>query len=109
MIGAYSPTLQVGMAMQDKFNNRVFTVLKEIAFFKKPASGRLNGSLILPKGLFAPNYYTFVFAIWAKDGTISDSIEGVCPINIHDNGTELAQYEGVDYGNIIIRPEWISN
>ena len=109
MIGTYSPTLQIGVAMQDKFNNRVFTVVKEIVFFKKSASGRLHGSLILPKGLFAPNYYTFVFAIWAKDGTISDSIEGVCPINIHDNGTELAQYEGVDYGNIIIRPEWISN
>lgn len=103
------PNLQIGLSMQDKFNNKVFTVVKEIDYFRTDSSKIIKGSLSLPKELFAPNFYSFVFALWTKDGTVCDAVEGVCPINIHDNGTDLAQYEGVDYGSIIIKPVWNKN
>ena len=65
-----------------------------------------NGTLALPAATIAPNTYSFVFAIWAKDVSISDIIEHACSIKIHDNGTEFAVYEGMDYGSIVLNPEW---
>jgi len=102
----FNSNLQIGIAMQDKYNTRVFTVVKDVLFFSIDKLGNLKGNLMLPKGLFAPNFYTFVFALWYKDGSVVDLIEGVCPINITDDGSELAIYEGNDYGNVIINGIW---
>lgn len=99
--------LQIGIAMEDKFNNRVFTVLKEIEYFRE-ADGLYYGMVKLPAGLFAPNYYNFVVALWTRDRRIFDVATGICPVMIHDNGTELSLYEGVEYGNVIINPAWTS-
>lgn len=107
-LGTYSPNLQIGVAMQDKFNNRIFTVIKEIEYFKLDIKGFISGKLRLPNSLLAPNFYSFVFVLWNKDGNVVDSVENVCPIHIYDNGTELAQYESEDYGNIIINANWLN-
>lgn len=98
--------MQVGIALQDKFQNRVFTILKPVSFFKKTGEDSYSGSVELPPAVVAPNSYSFVFALWAKDVAIYDSIENICPIKIHDTGSELAIYEGIDYGNIIINANW---
>lgn len=97
---------QIGIALQDKYNTRVFTVLKELDFFTKNSDGVYEGHVTLPDSIIAPNNYSFVFALWNKNGMVYDALEGVCPITIFDSGTELASYEGVDYGNIIINPTW---
>ena len=97
--------MQIGIGMEDKFNSRVFTILKEIDFFQKNGN-EFSGSVILPSGLIAPNYYSFVVALWTSNGTIYDVVSNICPITIHDDGTELALYEGAEYGNIIIDPNW---
>jgi lipopolysaccharide transport system ATP-binding protein len=108
-IGEYSPNLQIGVALQDKLNSRVFTVLKEIDYFMEDGVQEINGSVTLPQDLLAPNYYTFSFALWTKEGNVQDMIENVCAVNIHDDGTELAQYENTDYGCVIIKPKWSNN
>ncbi len=107
-INHYSPDLLIGIGMQDKSNSRVFTVVKEIDFFMDNKSGQLRGELTLPQSLFAPNVYSFVFALWTKMGVIHDVAENVCVISIHDNGTSLAAFEGADYGSVIINPTWKS-
>jgi len=96
---------QVGIGLNDKYNNRVFTVLRPVNLFQ-PDGDHFKGSIKLPKGLIAPNYYSFVFALWSRSGEVHDLVENVCKIQIHDDGTEYAQYSGVDYGCIIINPEW---
>ena len=97
--------MQIGIGLEDKFNSRVFTILKEIDFFQKNGN-EYSGSVKLPAGLIAPNHYSFVVALWASDGTIYDVISNICPVTIHDDGTELALYEGAEYGNVIIDPTW---
>lgn len=97
--------MQVGIGLEDKFNTRVFTILKEIDFFKKNGD-EFSGLVKLPAGLIAPNYYSFVVALWTTDGRVYDVVSNVCPVTIHDDGTELALYEGAEYGNIIIQPVW---
>ena len=104
----YTPDLLIGIGMQDKTNSRVFTVVKGIDYFIDTKSNFLRGELKLPSSLFAPNVYSFVFAIWTKMGVIHDVAENVCVISIHDNGTSLAAFEGADYGSVIINPIWKS-
>lgn len=100
-----SPGLQIGVGMNDKFETRIFTIVREIAEFEKKGND-YSGELILPPSLFAPNNYTFTIALWTKDGKLYDIIENTCSIKIFDTGTYLALYEGVDYGSIIVNPNW---
>ncbi|MCC7232737.1 MAG: ABC transporter ATP-binding protein [Bacteroidia bacterium] len=96
--------LSVGLL--DKFGNRVFTVhrpLKE--FLNHP--GRVSGTLKIPANLIAPNYYTFHFALVTRDGTVFDQHESKCLIQVADTGTVFSEYEGKDYGSIILDCEWI--
>jgi lipopolysaccharide transport system ATP-binding protein len=98
--------LQIGIALQNKFNSRIFTVIREIEYFKKNSDNLYHGEVLFPESLIAPNNYSFVLAIWTKDGRVYDMVENILFIKIHDNGTYLANYEGIDYGSIIINPEW---
>lgn len=108
-ISNYSPNLQIGIGLLDKYNNRIFTLIKEMSYFLQPGHTIASGSLTLPKELIAPNYYNFVVAVWTKDGRVHDIVENVCPVTIHDNGTDFAHYEGVDYGSVIVAPDWQTN
>jgi len=102
------PNLQIGIAMLNKFQSRVFTILRPVTFFNNYAGNRYRGAVVLPSALIAPNTYSFVFQIWAKDADVSkyDNLENICSIKIHDSGTEYAVYEGYDYGNVIINANW---
>ncbi|MCX6324997.1 MAG: ABC transporter ATP-binding protein, partial [Sphingobacteriales bacterium] len=91
--------LQIGIGLEDKFNTRVFTIIKEIDFFQNN-SEEYSGQVIFPSSLIAPNRYTFVMALWTKDGKVNDIVSNICPVTIIDNGTEHALYEGTDYGSI---------
>jgi lipopolysaccharide transport system ATP-binding protein len=100
------PNLQIGIGIQDKLQNRVSTILKPISFFNKNDKNEIHGFVDLPLSIIAPNYYSLVVAIWAKDLVINDIQENICPFRIHDNGSEFALYEGYDYGSVILNPNW---
>lgn len=107
-INDYSNDLQVGIGLNDKFQNRVFTVLKEINFFENN-NGLYTGTVILPSKLIAPNNYSFTFALWTKGGKIYDHLENLFNIKIHETGSDLAIYDGNDYGSFIIDAQWLKN
>jgi hypothetical protein len=100
------PNLQIGIGFNDKYQNRIFTVLKPIDFFNISNEGIYQGSIKLPNCIIAPNQYSCAFAIWTKSGHIFDFVDNVCVIKIHESGTDLALYEGGDHGCIILDPEW---
>lgn len=105
-INELQPNLLIGIGILDKLQNRVCTILKPVSFFKNYESNKYSGKVELPASLIAPNLYSFLFAIWAKDVAVYDSVENVCSIRIHDNGTEYAVFDGNDYGNFIMSPNW---
>jgi lipopolysaccharide transport system ATP-binding protein len=105
VVNEMANNLQIGIGLNDKFQNRVSTILKPINFFKEQ-NGKYIASVKLPASLIAPNHYSFVFALWTKDGFIYDLVENVCPLRIYDTGTELAMYEGGNHGSFIIKPQW---
>ena len=81
-----SPNILIGIGIQDKLQNRVTTILKPVNYFNNSGNS-YSGKIQLPPSILAPNSYSFVFAIWIKDVVVFDSVENVCPIFIHDNGT----------------------
>lgn len=101
-------TLQIGIGLNDKYQSRVFTILKPVSFFSIDGTN-FTGKVMLPAGIIAPNDYSFVFAIWEKNGRVHDYVDNICSCHIHDSGTDLALYEGSDNGNIIIQPTWLSH
>lgn len=98
--------LQIGIGLNDKFQSRIFTMLRPIDDFQEIKPGKFIGKVKLPANIIAPNMYSFAFAIWTKDGKIYDLVDNICRIKIHDSGTNLALYEGVDYGSVIINGDW---
>ncbi|HVU57456.1 MAG TPA: polysaccharide ABC transporter ATP-binding protein [Puia sp.] len=102
-----NPNLQIGIGLQDKIQNRIFTIIREIGKFQKTDEHTYKGKVRLPASLIAPNIYSFVVALWTKDGQVFDILENVCSIKIHDSGTDLAKYEGVDNGSVVVKAEWL--
>jgi lipopolysaccharide transport system ATP-binding protein len=107
IVNDHNPSLQIGIGLQDKIQNRIFTILRPIAEFQKTSGNAYEGTVKLPSSLIAPNLYSFVVALWTKDGTLFDILENVCSVKIHDSGTDLAKYEGVDNGSVIVKGEWL--
>jgi len=102
--------LQIGIGLNDKFQNRVFTILKPVSFFhSRNEDGSYYGSTILPNSLIAPNLYNIVLALWTKSGEVFDFIDTLNPVKIFDNGTDLALYEGGDHGFVIVNPTWLND
>jgi lipopolysaccharide transport system ATP-binding protein len=100
------PNLLIGLALNDRFGNTVFTVFRNVSEFRNYEQKKYDGEVELPASLLAPNQYNFSFSIWLKDLKIYELLENVCSVKIHDNGTELALFEGLNYGNILIKPKW---
>lgn len=103
-IKEYTPGLQIGIGLHDKFQSRVSTIVKEISYV--PNGSYFKGTATLPIGVIAPNYYSFVFALWNKNSDVYDLKENICSIQIIDVGSELALYEANDYGSVILQSSW---
>ncbi len=95
----------LSVALQDKYGNRIFTIHKPLSQLEKK-DNRLTGTMVIPANFIAPNIYSFHFAIVRSDGKVFDIHEGQCRIRVADTGTPFSQYEGRDYGNIIISCKW---
>jgi lipopolysaccharide transport system ATP-binding protein len=103
LIRQYVPGMQIGIGIQDKLLNRVSTLVKIIT---SQDGSIISGTLTLPAKIIAPNTYSFVLALWNKDGVIYDLYENIGLVKIVDNGTDLSLYEGKDYGTVILNAKW---
>lgn len=56
----------------------------------------------LPINIIAPNTYYLRLAIFKMGGVVYDLIENICPFKINDVGSEMAIFEGINYGNTIL-------
>ncbi|TAH39192.1 MAG: ATP-binding cassette domain-containing protein [Bacteroidetes bacterium] len=95
----------LSVALLDKFGNRVVTIHKSIKELNIN-DNLYSGTMRIPGQLIAPNFYSFHFAVVKSDGTIFDIHEGQCRMQVADTGTPFSQYEGKNYGSIIINCDW---
>ncbi len=97
--------LKLGVALTDNVQNRVFTVVKDVAEFKK-INNTYNQKVIFQPGMIAPNNYSFIIALFVPGKQNYEVVENVCPIKIHDDGSKLALFEGQNYGSLIMKEIW---
>lgn len=95
----------LSLALLDKYGNRVFTVHKPLRELHQ-STNEFKGVMRIPAEIIAPNFYSFHFALVKTDGHVFDIHEGQCRIQVADTGTPFSQYEGKEYGNIILACSW---
>ena len=100
-VEAVNVTLSI--ALLNKNLNKVFTLHKDLGSYSNETKIKLK----LPSSFFAPNYYSFSIAVIIHNRILFDLTDNICPIQIVDNGSDNALLEGLDYGSVIIKPEWI--
>jgi lipopolysaccharide transport system ATP-binding protein len=93
----------LSLILLNKNHQRVFTVHKELVSHKS----EITMVAKLPSSLFAPNFYSFNISALVHNKVVYDNLENICPIQIVDNGSENALFEGIDYGNVIVKPQWL--
>jgi lipopolysaccharide transport system ATP-binding protein len=98
----------LSLALLDKYGSRVFTIHKPLKELKSE-NNTYKGILRIPAELIAPNFYSFHFALVKTDGHVYDIHEGQCRMRIADTGTPFSQYEGKEYGHIILNCSWENN
>jgi lipopolysaccharide transport system ATP-binding protein len=99
------PGLKIGVALIDNVQNKVFTVVKDIAEFNN-INNSFNQIVSFQPSLIAPNNYSFVIALFVPGKQTYELIESICPIKIHDDGSKLASFEGLNYGSLIMKENW---
>lgn len=100
------PNVKIGVALLNKYDSRVFTVVKSLDELVEVREGNYEVRLRFPSSLIAPNTYSFTCALFVPFGKIQDIQEGICQLRVFDTGTDLAIFEGIDYGNIIVNADW---
>jgi len=105
IVNEYIPGMLIGIGIQDVNLNRITTLIYELKI-NDIANNLFRGYLKIPGSIFAPNTYSFVFALWNKSTTIYDMIEKTCVFQVKDDGTEMALYEGLNNGYIIVSGKW---
>ena len=97
---------KIGVGVNNKYNNRVFSIYKTIDFNLLNDRGELRYYLYLPKKLLAPNIYDFSVGIVSYNNHLVDVLNNILKIKIIDNGSPLQEMEGIDYGDIIVEGKW---
>ena len=101
----FFPGLIIGVAVQDVNLVRVTTIVYEI----KPndlIGDKFSGTLTIPENTLAPNSYSLKLALWNNLTHTYDYVDKTCEFQIKDNGTELALYEELYKGFLIIKGKW---
>jgi lipopolysaccharide transport system ATP-binding protein len=100
------PNLLFGVVLLDKNLNKVFTIVKKISELKLNNLNEIKTFVTLPSNIIAPGKYSLNFLLWVKDVHTYHFVENKINFTIYDSGTEMAEFDGFDYGNVIIHPTW---
>jgi lipopolysaccharide transport system ATP-binding protein len=82
--------------------NYVSTTALDLAELMGADSRSHQVSVTIPKGIVAPNDYSFRVALFNSPGEVIEVQEFVAPIRVRDNGSPMAEFEGAHYGCVIL-------
>ncbi len=91
----------LGIAVKDSLNNKIFTVTKTITCIT-------NGFVVceIPDSILVPGNYLIDIASFRGKGEINEYINDACCFTLLDGGTELSEFEGIDYGKVFVKASW---
>lgn len=95
--------LTLGFSLQDAGQKRIFTIHQPLKSIISTKDNIAAVRLKIPGGLLTPGYYSWIVAAFIQGSEMFDAQWGVCGFNVIDAGSELAAYDGVDYGCVFVR------
>ncbi|MDF2187054.1 ABC transporter ATP-binding protein [Paraflavitalea sp. CAU 1676] len=107
VITQYDHAAKISFTLQNNNGDYLSTFVEDLSRFyngKEEASFKIK----VPSHVIAPNTYAFRLAIFLPHGTTYDLVEMICPIRIHDSGTDMAMFEGANYGSFFLNYEVLS-
>ncbi|MBL7873755.1 MAG: ABC transporter ATP-binding protein [Cyclobacteriaceae bacterium] len=93
---------RVSVTLQNLYGNYVSTSVYDLT---RVSSSTFEVLVGFPEGIIAPNSYYFRVAVFTSS-IVYEVIENICQIQIIDTGSNLAQYEGQNYGSVILNTDW---
>ena len=106
-INRYDHAAKISFTLQNYNGDYLSTFVEDLRRFytgKEEASFKIK----IPAEVIAPNTYAFRLAIFLPHGTTYDLVEMICPVRIHDSGTNMAMFEGANYGSFFLNYEVLS-
>jgi lipopolysaccharide transport system ATP-binding protein len=102
--GISQRSIDVGIAVLDKFKSKIFTTIKNIQV--NPGVNTFSIECEIPDSFLAPGTYSIDVALFNSKVTTYEYISDILPFRVIDNGTELAAFENADYGNVLCNCTW---
>ncbi len=98
----------LGLIVKDKFGRKIFTSQTELDQYKIINGGEKEYEFTVkfPNTLLTPNQYSILCALHIPNIRVIDIVDDICNYNIVEVGSDLAMYEGTDYGCIFANCEW---
>ncbi len=97
----YSSSALISVTLQNSLGDFLSTFVLKLTDHEK-TNNEVSLNIMLPSHLIAPNSYAFRIAIFTSKGIVYDLVESVCPIKIFDSGSDMAAFEGINYGHFMM-------
>jgi lipopolysaccharide transport system ATP-binding protein len=107
VVNEYRSDVCLGFAIKDRLGRKVFTSQIELDHHGL-VSGvrRVVAQAVIPAEFLTPGEYFVTAALHVANVEVLDEVEEICRFTIRDTGSDLAMYEGADYGCVFARCQW---
>jgi lipopolysaccharide transport system ATP-binding protein len=96
------PRTQLSTTLVARDGNYVSTTTVSLTDLVGAEAKTHQVSVSIPRGIIAPNDYSFRLALFNSPSEVIEIQEFVAPIRIRDNGSPMAEFEGIHYGSVIL-------
>lgn len=103
-INHYDPAAKISFTLQNNNGDYLSTFVEDLSRFYTGQDEAFI-KIKIPSQVIAPNTYAFRLAIFLPHGITYDLVEMICPVRIHDSGTDMAMFEGANYGSFFLNYE----
>lgn len=108
VINELDSTSKLSITIQNTNGDYLTTIVEDISTWYSKSNNLVSKKVFFEPNLISPNTYSFRLAIFNSKGHVYDIVEMICPFQIFDNGTNMALFEGINYGCFNIKYKTLS-
>jgi lipopolysaccharide transport system ATP-binding protein len=102
-INDFDSNVKISITLQNLTGDYLSTFVLNLSdCFYDEAKKKIRIKIKIFENLIAPNSYALRIALFLTQGFVYDLVEMVCPFRIVDSGSDLAMFEGRNYGSFIM-------
>jgi lipopolysaccharide transport system ATP-binding protein len=98
ILNEFDNTAKISVTIQNTNGDYLTTIVENVSHFLEKGTASFSKTIYFEPNLISPNSYSFRIAFFNTKGHVYDLVEMICPFQIIDNGTNLALFEGINYG-----------